>query len=400
MNLLTLRKRVAQHLTNRKGWSTNRKIVVIESDDWGSVRMPSKEVYNRMGEIDVPVHNSPYCKYDSLASEKDLEVLFEVLYKYRDSSNNHPAITANCIVSNPDFEKIQRAKFTEYYSESIEETFKKYPEHGRCLDLWRLGNREGFFHPQFHGREHLNITYWLELLRNKDFDFTTAFDNGFWGLSNDIYPELKRSVQASFDAVTPGEISLHQQVIREGLQAFENIFGYRSESFIANNYIWSSKLNETLYEEGVNFLQGMKFQKLPIMSDRKRKKIRHYVGEKNVLGQYYLVRNASFEPSISENQYDHVAECLKGISTAFFWNRPAIICSHRVNYVGFLDPSNRIKNLALLDELIGKIIKNWPDVEFLTSDQLGRYIREDVEHIKTYSKIDHKDEPAGISARA
>mgnify|MGYP000999890125 CR=1 FL=1 len=37
-----------EQIINIPGWRTNRKIVVIESDDWGSVRMRSREVYDRL----------------------------------------------------------------------------------------------------------------------------------------------------------------------------------------------------------------------------------------------------------------------------------------------------------------------------------------------------------------
>jgi len=42
---MKLEKALRKNLVNIPGWRTNRKIVVIESDDWGSVRMPSREVY-------------------------------------------------------------------------------------------------------------------------------------------------------------------------------------------------------------------------------------------------------------------------------------------------------------------------------------------------------------------
>ena len=42
--------------------------------------------------------------------------------------------------------------------------------------------------------------------------------------------------------------------------------------------------------------------------------------------------------------------------------------------MGDLDPTNRTKNLKLLDDLLKSITKRWPDVEFLTSDQLGDLI--------------------------
>ena len=35
-----------KELYNIPGWHTRRHLVVIESDDWGSIRTPSKAVYN------------------------------------------------------------------------------------------------------------------------------------------------------------------------------------------------------------------------------------------------------------------------------------------------------------------------------------------------------------------
>ena len=367
-------RKVARHLLNRPGWTTNRKIVVVESDDWGSIRMPSTGVYNELLRHGVPVGNSPYCRFDSLASEKDLELLFELLSGFKDRSGRHPAITANVVVSNPDFDKIRESNFKEYFCEPITETFKKYPEHAGCMELWKSGNRAGIFHPQSHGKEHLNVAFWLKLLQKDLYHFRLAFDHHCWGLSSDVYPDLNRSIQASFDIESGVHLPIVEDAIRDGLGLFEELFGYRSESFIANNFIWSSSLNRVLKEEGVHYLQGMKYQKLPLLNGNRRKMIRHYLGEKNEFGQYYLIRNCTFEPSINGPEFDSVDDCLNGIATAFFWKKPAIISTHRINYVGFLDIKNRDKNLRQLKIMLQEILKRWPDVEFVTSDMLGRII--------------------------
>ena len=62
---------------------------------------------------------------------------------------------------------------------------------------------------------------------------------------------------------------------------------------------------------------------------------------------------------------------MKEISTAFFWKKPAIISSHRVNYIGSINPKNRDKNLSLLQDLLGKNSQSWPEVEFMSTDELG-----------------------------
>jgi hypothetical protein len=42
--------------------------------------------------------------------------------------------------------------------------------------------------------------------------------------------------------------------------------------------------------------------------------------------------------------------------------------------MGSLDEKNRRDNLILFKDLLRRIIKQWPDVEFMTSDQLGDMI--------------------------
>ena len=64
------------------------------------------------------------------------------------------------------------------------------------------------------------------------------------------------------------------------------------------------------------------------------------------------------------------------IKIAFRWKKPAVISSHRINFMGALDEINRRDNLILLDNLLKRIVKLWPDVEFMTSDELGDLIAE------------------------
>lgn len=42
-----------------------------------------------------------------------------------------------------------------------------------------------------------------------------------------------------------------------------------------------------------------------------------------------------------------------------------------MNFVGFLNPQQREHGLDLLDKFLAEIIKRWPDVEFMSSVELG-----------------------------
>ena len=74
---MSLKQNIAYNFFNIPGWRTKRHIVVIESDDWGSVRMPSLEVYNQFLKEGIRVDKDIYCRYDNFATQDALEILFE-----------------------------------------------------------------------------------------------------------------------------------------------------------------------------------------------------------------------------------------------------------------------------------------------------------------------------------
>jgi hypothetical protein len=60
MNLHMLKITFSRHLSNLPGWSTTQKIEVIESDDWRSVRMSSKEAFANLLQAGIPVDKDHY----------------------------------------------------------------------------------------------------------------------------------------------------------------------------------------------------------------------------------------------------------------------------------------------------------------------------------------------------
>ena len=363
-----IKKILSWNLINFPGWCTQRKIVVIESDDWGSIRMPSKEVYKKFISRGFDISGSEYNRLDNLESNDDLTILYEVLNNYKDSAGSSPVITANCVVGNPDFKKIRQSDFQEYHFEPVTETITRYPQSNNIEFLWQQGNLERIFHPQFHGREHVNVVRWMTALRERTPEIMFTFDNEttFSGDGDYNFMEV-------LDYNTPGDLDKMKESLKEGLDLFEKIFGYRSKSFIPPCYTWNSDIEETLNANGVRYIQGLVVQSVPTGSFGNYTKKYHFLGNRNSFGQYFLIRNCFFEPSLSKIS-DPVGECLNRIKIAFRWRKPAVISSHRINFVGALDEKNRTDNLILFNDLLKRIIKLWPDVEFMTSDQLGDLI--------------------------
>ena len=116
---------------------SNPSILVIESDDWGSIRMPSEKVYSEFVSRGYNLSNSDYNRIDTIEGNKDLEMLFELFLSIKTNSGQHPVITANMIVGNPDFVKIKDSGFMKYYFESSINTLQRYPNREKVEKLWK-----------------------------------------------------------------------------------------------------------------------------------------------------------------------------------------------------------------------------------------------------------------------
>lgn len=366
-----IRRRFLMDRRNSAGWATDKKIVVIESDDWGSIRTASKRAYKAMLDGGDRIDSDPFTMNDSLAGEDDLELLFGVLSGYKDLNGAHPVLTVNCAVANPDFDRIRESGYQEYFYEHFTETLKRYPKHSRSFSLWKEGMKNGIFHPQLHCREHVNIVKWMGDLKSGNENLRLAFDNRMISGANSFSSDNPFAYMDAFNYRDPIYNRLIKEILYDASRSFEQTFGYKSKSFIPPCCVWSDTLEDGLEMTGAEYIQGDIYQKYPHGSNYGDfKKIRHSMGDRSKAGLIYMVRNCFFEPSFDINE-DHVDICLAQIASAFRMHKPAVIGSHRMNYIGFINEKNRDTNLLLLDRLLKEIIKKWPDVEFTTTDRLG-----------------------------
>jgi hypothetical protein len=368
-----LKSFLGQMLVNNLGWKTNKKIIVFESDDWGGISMPSRKVYNKLLRKGIKVDQDPYLKFDSLASEDDLNALFSLTNSFKDKNGNPPIIGFNTNTGNPDFEAIKKDNFKKYHFEPFTVTLQRYPNHSGSFKLWNEAIENNLMLPFYHGREHLNPLFWLEELTSQNPELNLAFDLGLNKLPKSYYNSKSGILNSAFYPRNQKEYDFMMDSLIEGLNQFENIFNMPAQSFIATGYFWNRKIEPELAKRGIQSIQGLPVQKEPLKNG-KLNKILNYTGKRNAFEQIYLVRNAFFEPSLI-NKDNQVGECLKRIEKSFKNNKPAIISSHRLNFIGSIEISNRESNLKQFDLLLKGILKNWPDVEFMSSAQLTHLIK-------------------------
>jgi hypothetical protein len=164
--MLSFKQKIAKNYINAIGWKTKKKYLVIESDDWGAVRMPSKEIYNELLKNEISVDQFSFDRNDSVESEEDLKALFETLEKFKDSKGNNAVLTAYHVVANPNFEKIKASNKTEYHYETILKTYARHEHTRKVPELIKEGMRKGIYIPQYHGREHIHVKRYMEAINS------------------------------------------------------------------------------------------------------------------------------------------------------------------------------------------------------------------------------------------
>ena len=369
-----MKQTIKKHIINCRGPRLKQNFLVFESDDWGAIRIPNVQFRETLWLNDLTKKTDPFSRFDSLESTEDYQALFDVLLKFKDQKGNHPIITANFILNNPDFKGIKDLNFTAYMSETFLKTYQEYEGNEKAWETLQLGILQNLMKPQFHGTEHLNVIRWMELLQQKDARFKAAFDLKCYAIDDPSSHNKRSNLMAAYDYISNEELNYIQKSIVDGLQQFKDIFGFASQTTIAPCYVWNDIIEQIFYKENINGFQGSFLQNIPNSNKSFKKKYR-YTGQKNTRNQTYLVRNGLFEPSIND-KVNWVDKCLESIEIAFKWGKPAIIGTHRINFAGRLDVEQRNRNLNDLELLIKKVLQKWPNVQFTDSASIFKEVTE------------------------
>lgn len=359
---LSFRDKLAKNYINAVGWRTNRKLLLIESDDWGTIRTASRQAYETILS-ETGKAGCFFDKYDALESSEDLEMLFDVLSSVKDKNGRSVVMSPISVVANPNFEAVEANGFSNYVYETVLDTYKRCSQTEMAFDVAQEGIHSGVWFPQFHGREHFNAKRWLRILQEDDKLSRKAF--GFHSLHSGCMPSNIDYFNA-FDIDSFDDLSWLKEVMEDGLSLFEKIWGYRALAFCAPCGVIRTETLDVAAQNGIKLSAGQYYLTNGM---GEYNKIDKKWGDRESDNLLFYRRNCKFEPAHDHN-IDWVDRCLYEINIAFRWGKPANIDSHRVNYIGSIYPENRDYTLKELKRLLKEIVKRWPDVEFVNSEQL------------------------------
>lgn len=369
---MSIKRSLLTNLKNILGAKTNRKLVVIYADDYGSIRVRDKQAYQKLLKSGIAVDKTRY-GYDTLCTTEDLQKLFEVLTSVKDANGHYACITPFVNIANPDFTRIRESEFQEYFREPFTVTMNRLgTAYIGAYELWRQGISSGIFCPEYHGTEHISVWKLMKALREGRKSTLLSFENESVCLPS--FPDEKPIDHdtAVFDIIHTSDNEPLKRDIQIGLNMFEELLGYRSCQFTPGAGIYSPSLHETLFKNGIKSIHVNRRKAYPL-GDGKYSKQFIYNGKKNEQGQYYIIRNCPFEPFLDDRSYNSNAYsiCLANIEAAFRWHVPAMISTHRVNFAGSIESSHRDVSLQELKTLLQEIIIRWPDVEFVSGSEMA-----------------------------
>lgn len=372
--LADLQSTTLRLITNFRGWKTRRRLLVIESDDWGAIRVPGPLAHEQLLKAGIPVDSSPYDRLDCLESRDDFQALMNVIDAHRDTDGRPATFTFNTVMGNPDFGAIERDGFERYHHQHLFESYRYYNGEDMKAE-WRAAIKDKLIQPQFHGREHLNVPLWMRDLRDGYKETRIAFHNRFYGLRTKTSSKWQKHYKAAYNAESQTQLETIAEIASDGLRLFKKTFEFPSTTFVACNYVLPAELEKHLASCGIDMIQTQRGYLQPLLSREGQKRRRYcYTGKRNSFGQHYSVRNVLFEPYLDKSA-DWPSRALRQVSQAFSMGTPAILCSHRINYVSGMNKTHRDVSLRQLDKLLKKIRHRWPQVEFITSDQLAMLMR-------------------------
>lgn len=368
-----MKQLLVNYFKNITGWSSSRKIVCFAVDDYGNIRLSSEKARLNLIKSGIGLKGR-FDTYDALDTKEDYKQLFVVLQSVKDSKSNSAVFTTYAVPCNINYaETKENGKFI---PENLEATYTRLSdidpaEYKDTIQLVHEGITKNLIRPQFHGREHFNVNLFNALLADREPTLLANLDNQSLAGLPDHKDFITVKYSEAFAFWKEQEIELHKQIIEDGLNQFEKVYGLRPKTFTPP----AMKLHPSLF----GFLE----EKGIIAIDKSRVENRHlgygkYIKERNTTGvqagqrHVTIVRNCMFEPNSSD--IDWVNFTFNQIKAAFILKKPAIISSHRVNFCGHIDPTNRKKGLSTLESLLKKVVKTWPDVEFMAIDDLATEI--------------------------
>lgn len=349
--------------------------VAFESDDWGLCGfVPAASAWDGLALDSLRTGRVPDVYWNSTLEDSGAVAdLATLLAQYQGRDGLPALLQPNYIVSSRHFE------ITATGSENIAgDSWRQYdlpalPPFYQRPGLWLAvaeAVRQGVWWPELHGAFHYDPRHReLAVARNRAARVAAtrgilpfpgsmrAWELGPWRSRADLERELSHSCDV-----------------------FATLFGRRPGSVMAPDYTWDNRCEELWQEQGLAVIQGKRQQRHPryrrgTWLHRLRKTVARAWSRLVHPRLTYLERNCEFEPLQAGDTRQVTSDCLEQIRRAWGQGEPAIVETHRINFV-HTDPALSTRGRQALAGLLAELAGGKSDAAmFLTDQEMAQLYR-------------------------
>lgn len=340
------------------GFSFDRPLVLIQSDDWGRVGVRDKEGFEQLRADGVQLGQHPYDFY-TLETAEDLDALQRVLTRHHDSTGRPACVLMNFVTANLNFPKMAENDFGQIELLPLSKGLPGQWKRPGLFEAYRKGIRDGVFYPALHGLTHFcrpAVEHGLstseerrDLLRKL---WRAESPYIYWRMPWIGY-EYWNPEEPNQGALTA---ELQQDLIRLAAEGFAKFFSVFPESACAPGYRANSDTRAAWHQWGIRVAQNGSGAPLPPFMD-----------EFEILN---LSRTVDLEPAQKDLPLEKYMQL---IDDCFARGVPAIISVHSINFHSSLQ-NFRDATLQVLDQLLSAIEAKHKDLLYIHDGDLYRIV--------------------------
>jgi hypothetical protein len=322
------------------------KAVVIESDDWGFCAWsPDEDAYRALSE--TPAYRTPAGRRyggSTLESAADVRSMIAIFAECTGGDGRPAVCQANTVMSAPDYERMKPPRF-ECDAMPVMD-LPETPSRWRRPGLWEAvteARESAVWRLELHAHHHLPESAWLAALRRGEGDARRAYEH---------QSPICVAVEASGEYDPSEPAATRARNLESAVRKFRDLAGRAPESFCPPDYRWDDSLETHAERLGVTTIQGKaeqvggRFPKLRHLWLRRRWP--HRLGSR-----FYMPARVAFEPGRMErgSEARAVESARRAVRLSWSRGQPAIVSTHRVNYV-HLDPARAAAGRGALRDLL------------------------------------------------
>jgi hypothetical protein len=351
MNLVQRLWERGRSLFPGEGFSLDRPLLLLQSDDWGRVGLRTLEVLDQLRSAGVTLGEQPYDFY-GLETAEDVVALARLLKGHRDSTGRTACITMNFVMANLDFAKMAANEFQQIHLRPLCDGLPEGWERAGLFESYREGVEAGVFFPALHGLTHFcraavenELAHASERAELVKILWRAGIPYIHWRMPwiGYEYWDPERSSKDRF-------LSAREQheLIATAVGNFAKMFSTLPRSACAPGYRANHDTHRAWAHYGVRVAQNGPGSPKPPHFDAS--------------GVLNLFRTVDFEPAL--NPELAVEELVRTIGESFAMGMPAIISIHSINFHSTIR-NFRSRTLEMLDQLLSAVEAQHPDLLYL-----------------------------------